>query len=87
MSTNVTVPFLVPLAVGVKVTLTMQMPCGATVERQSLVCAKSPVAVMLPIVSAALPALVTVTVWGWLVVPTFWAGKASLDGVKDTAVP
>ena len=61
MSAIVTLPVLVPVAVGLKVTLTAQLALAATLEPQVLVSEKSPLAVMLEIVSEALPVSVRVT--------------------------
>jgi len=41
---------------------------------------------MLVILSAALPVLVSVTVWAELVVPTPWAPKAMVVGLSKTPV-
>jgi hypothetical protein len=58
----VTAPVLVPVAVGLKVTLRVQEPLEARLERQVLVCEKSPLTVMLVMVRVALPAFSSVTV-------------------------
>ena len=70
LSVIVTVPVRVPAAVGLKVTLMVQLPPAATEPPQVLVWAKSPVAPMLVIVKAVLPVLVRVEVRAALVVPT-----------------
>ncbi len=44
VSVTVSVPLRVPLAVGVKVTFTIQLELTATLGPQVLVCAKSPLA-------------------------------------------
>jgi ABC-type sulfate transport system permease component len=62
LSVIVKVPLLEPAAVGVKVTLMVQEALGARLEPQGLVWEKSPLAVMLVIVRAALPVLVRVRV-------------------------
>jgi len=49
------------VAVGVKVTLTVQLELAATLVPQLLVCAKSPLAVMLERLAAAVPVFDTVT--------------------------
>ena len=54
-------PARLPLAMGAKVTLMMQLTPGAKLVPQLLVCAKSPVAVMLDMLSVALPEFVSVT--------------------------
>ena len=65
MSVTVTLPFLGPVAVGVNVTLIVQLPPAATEVPQVLVCAKSPLFVpVIPIllmVRAVLPLFVNVT--------------------------
>lgn len=62
-------------AVGVKVTLMVQLPLAATELPQVFVCAKSPglapVNVMLLIARAVFPVLFSVTACAALVVPTF----------------
>ena len=55
-SVIVTAPVRVPVAVGVKVTLIVQDEPADTPPPQVLVCAKSPLATMLVIVKARLPA-------------------------------
>jgi len=64
------VPVLVPVAAGLKVTEIVQSAPGLRVVGQVLVWEKSPLAVMLEIVSETLLVLVRVTVWAWLLVPT-----------------
>ena len=54
-------PFREPLAVGVKVTLRVQLALAATLAPQVLVCEKSPLAVMLVMLRVALPVLLRVT--------------------------
>jgi hypothetical protein len=71
----VTDPVLVPAAVGLKVTLRVQLALAARLEPQVLVWEKSPLAAMLEIVSAALPLFVSVIVSAELVVPTSWLPK------------
>jgi hypothetical protein len=66
----VTVPVLEPFWVGSKVTLMVHELSAAKVASHVLVCAKSPLAAILLIVSTALPGLNNVTVCGLLVVPT-----------------
>jgi hypothetical protein len=61
LSVMVKEPFLEPLAVGVKVTLKVQLALAARLEPQVLVWEKSPLAVMLVMLSAALPVLLRVT--------------------------
>ena len=78
LSVMETVALRLPLVVGVKVTLMVQFDPAASVldpVGQVVVWAKSPALVparlMLLMVRAALPLLVSVTVWAALVVLTF----------------
>jgi hypothetical protein len=77
LSTIVTVPVRVPATVGENVTLIVQLPPGATLAPQVLLCAKSPDAAWLVIDSGPVPVLVSVTVRALLVVPTDWFPNAS----------
>jgi hypothetical protein len=61
LSVMVTAPVLVPAAVGLKVTLRVQLAPAATLEPQVLVWEKSPLAVMLVMLRVALPVLLRVT--------------------------
>jgi hypothetical protein len=61
LSVMVTAPVLVPVAVGLKVTLSVQLWLAATLEPQVLVWEKLPLTVMLVMLSAALPVLLRVT--------------------------
>ena len=61
MSVTVMEPVREPVAVGVKVTLTVHDELAARLVPQVLVCEKSPLTVMLEIVRAALPGLPRVT--------------------------
>ena len=74
MSVKVIDACRVPPVVGEKVMLRVQFAPAATLEPQVLVSAKSVlpagVTAMLVMVSALVPVLVTVTVWGELVLPT-----------------
>ena len=75
LSVNERLPDAAPPAVGVNVTATVQLPGPATgfeVEQvvPELAMAKGPVAPMAVSVRLALPALVKVTVWELLAVPT-----------------
>ena len=67
LSTILTEPVRAPVAVGVKVTLMVQVSLAET-EVQSFVCAKSPVAETLVTVSVESPLSVSVTVFAALVV-------------------
>jgi hypothetical protein len=71
-------PVLLPVAVGVNVTLMAQLAAGANPDPQVLSSAKSPVTVMLEIVKAAVPVLVIVIVCGALVDPSAWLVKVKL---------
>jgi hypothetical protein len=66
----------VPVAVGWKVTLIVQLAPAATLDPQLFVCAKSlgfvPASAMLEMFKSALPALVRVMVWGALKAPMGW---------------
>jgi hypothetical protein len=68
LSVMVIEPVRAPAAVGVKVTLIVQFPLAATLVPQVLVSAKSPLGVILLMLSDALPELVSVTGWAALVV-------------------
>jgi hypothetical protein len=71
LSVRVRVPLRVPFAVGVKVTLIVQLPPpAATLEPQLLVWLKSPLMAMLAMVSTAVPVLLRVTACAVLVVPS-----------------
>src|SRR5437588_5051440 len=70
LSVTLKLPVHVPDAVGVNVTLMLQFPPAASEPPHVLVAAKSPLATMLVIVSAALPVFDSVTVCAALVVPT-----------------
>jgi hypothetical protein len=71
LSVTVTVPLRDPVVVGLKVTVIGQLAPAARVVPQVLVWAKSPLAVIDVIVSSSVPVLLSVTVCGVLVVPTF----------------
>jgi hypothetical protein len=66
---------LVPVLVGVNVTLMLQLAPGPTLEPQLLVCAKSagfaPPTMILVILKLAVPLFVSVTVCAALPLPTF----------------
>jgi hypothetical protein len=84
LSVTVKVALCEPLAVGVKVTLKVQLPPAATVAPQLLVCAKSllfvPVMVTLVTLSLALPVLHSIMVSAALVVPFAWLPNQRLVG-------
>jgi hypothetical protein len=80
-----------PVADGVNVTLMLQLCPPPTLPPQVLVCAKSPefvpVIMMLVMLSAVLPRLVSVTVLAALVFPTLMVPKFRLAGASRTAAP
>jgi hypothetical protein len=61
LSVIVTAPVLVPVAVGLKVTLMVQLALAATLEPQVLVWEKSPLVLMLEMLRVVLPVFVRVT--------------------------
>jgi len=89
LSVIVTAPVRVPAAVGLKVTLRVQLALAARLAPQVLVWEKSPLAVMLVMLSVALPVLLRMTLWALLLVPTACAGKVKEVGERLTtgAVP
>jgi hypothetical protein len=84
LSVMVTAPVLVPPAVGLKVTLSVQEVLAARLEPQVLVWEKSPLVAMLEIVSVVLPLFARVIVSGGLVVPTTWLPKSYDAGERVT---
>ena len=84
-SVSVSVPVRVPPAVGVKVTLTVQLAPAARLPPQLLVCEKSPLVVMELNVTAPAVSLVAVTVWAALLAPTFCEANVRLVGVTESA--
>jgi hypothetical protein len=75
-------PVLVPMAVGVKVTLKEQAPLAAIGEQDTHVSlsAKSPEATTPVTISPAAPTLVRVAVCGALVAPTAWLANLYDEG-------
>jgi len=63
LSVSVSVPARIPATVGVKVTLILQLPLGASEPGQRLFVAKSPLAVIPAMTKAAVPEFVRVTVF------------------------
>ena len=61
LSVMVTAPVLVPAAVGLKVTLRVQLPLTAMLDLQVFVWEKSPLAAMLVMLRVALPVFLSVT--------------------------
>lgn len=85
LSVMVSAPVRVPLAVGVKVTLIMQLAPAARLPPQLLVWAKSPLVAMLEMVSGPVPVLERVTFCAALAVPRFWLPKLRVPGETLTA--
>src|SRR2546427_301120 len=83
----VTPPVLKPAVVGLKVTLMVQPAPTATFVPQLFVWAKSPLAAMLVMFNTAVPLLVSVDVWGGLVVPMGWLPKFRLAVESVTRGP
>lgn len=77
-------PDLAPLAVGVNVTLIVQVAATPRLPGQLLVCEKSPVAVIEVIANEAEPLLVSTTGCDALLVPVNWLAKFRLVGLNDT---
>jgi hypothetical protein len=75
-------PVRVPICVGLKVTLRVQFARGARLEPQVWVWMKSPLAVMLVMLSVIVPKLLSVADFPGLVVPTSWSAKVKLVGDK-----
>src|SRR5258708_24581176 len=71
--------------VGEKVMVNVQVPAAGTLEPQLLSTEKSPVAVRLEMVSAALPMLRSREVLGWLTDPTGRIENCTTEGRIDTA--
>ena len=70
MSATSRVPVRVPAAVGLKATVIEQLVPAARELPQLLVCAKSPVVLMLVMISVPVPMFLSETFWGALVLPT-----------------
>lgn len=70
VSSSGKMPVRFPGAVGLKVTLMVQVSCAARLAPQLLVCAKSPVTDSEVNLTAARPRLVTFKVLAGLVVPS-----------------
>ena len=89
LSVTVMVPVWLPVAVGVKVTLIEQFAPAASVAPQVVVSEYCALATMLPIVSEAVPELVSVKDCAALVVFKAWLTNVRLAGDKFTpgAVP
>ena len=89
LSVIVTAPVRVPVAVGVNLTLILQLDPTVTDEPHVLVREKSPLAAMLLIFSAAVPVFLNVTLCEGLVVPTVCEPKLKLvdDRLTTGSVP
>ena len=85
MSVTVTEPVREPVAVGVKVTLIAHDELAARLEPQVLVSEKLPLTVMLEIVRAAPPGLLSVTLCGLLLVPSTCAENVNEAGERLAA--
>jgi hypothetical protein len=80
LSVTVTVPYLLPTAVGLKAMLIVQLAPALRPAPHVPPTAKSPVAAMFVITSDVLPVLVRLTFWAALLVPTGWPAKLRLFG-------
>lgn len=87
LSEIVTAPARAPLVAGLNVIEIEQVSLGARLFPQVVVSPKSPLGLMLLMVSAALPVLASVTIFAALVVPTAWSGKATLVVERLAAGP
>ena len=89
LSVTVRVAVRLPAALGVNVTAIVQLPPAATLLAQVFVSAKSlelaPLMVMLAMVRAAVPELMTVTVWAALVALRFVLPKVTVVGERAAA--
>ena len=89
LSVTVSVALRLPMAAGVNVTEMVQLPPMATEPAQLLLVANDdalvPLMAMLPMVSAAVPELLSVVVSAPLVLLTFWLPKASELGETAAA--
>ena len=88
LSVIVTAAVLLPVAVGVNVTVIVHVPVVGKLAGQLLVCAKSagfvPVMLMLLMLSVPPPLSVRVMLCGGLAVPTFCVAKVRLFGLNCT---
>jgi hypothetical protein len=83
LSVRIMLPVRLPVAVGLKVTLTTQWAPAAITSPQLLVCVKSPTAATFEIFSGALPMLVIVTSRDALATPTSSGDKVSASGYSE----
>jgi hypothetical protein len=84
-STIVSVPFRVPVAVGLNVTAMLHWTAGARLAGQLCEAAKSPVVLKLVTCRLALPVLVSVTLRTELVVPTCCPPKLKVEAEREAA--
>jgi hypothetical protein len=85
LSLTLNFPVLVPIAVGVKTTLILQLVLAARLAPQVVEeTLKSPVVEITMLVSVTLCLLVRVNVFGRLVVPTVVPGNVTLAGANVT---
>ena len=84
LSAMLNIPLLVPAAVGLKVTLILQLPPAGTALPHALVSAKSPLAVMDVMLSTALPEFLKETACGVLVKPIARVLNVRVPGLKET---
>jgi hypothetical protein len=80
LSVNVSVPVVLPVAVGVKTTFTVQLAPTASELLQLSVSLNPLLATMLLIERAAVPELLRATACALLLVPTSWLVKTRLVG-------
>jgi hypothetical protein len=74
LSIIVTVPLALPVVVGLKTVVMVQLPPEATLDPQVLRAWNRPLTLIEAMDKATDPVLVRVTVCGELVVPTSWKG-------------
>src|SRR5580700_551959 len=74
-----------PGSVGLKVTVSVQLPAAGTLVAQVSVSVKSPLMVIEEIVSAALPIFRSRDVFGWLTEPTARIENCTREGLIATA--
>jgi hypothetical protein len=87
LSLIATLPARLPVVVGVNVTEIWQLPPAARDVLQVLVSPKSPDAAIPVMLSALVPLLVKVTIWGVLVVPTICEAKVNEFGLRSAIGP
>jgi hypothetical protein len=87
LSVKVRAPVTAPVALGLKVTLTVQLLFAANEPEQLLLSVKSPLAAIEPMVSGPVPEFVSVTDLDALLVPTAWSPKLRLAGLTAAVPP